>query len=85
MKGSAKTANTLHNRFHTVMDEYWDQFRVGGRRFGQQPTEDGYFEALREALHAGGLTSNDALTVADAGIRQVKHFGYFAGKGGKHS
>ncbi len=40
---------TPHYRFHTRMEQFWDQFRRGGARFGQIPSNAEYSKAVYES------------------------------------
>jgi hypothetical protein len=53
-----------HYEFHRSMESFWNQFRKGGKRFGQTPTNAEYGQALEQALRAGGYTPEEAASLA---------------------
>lgn len=75
MKGMAKEVGTQHWRFHKNLDDFWDAYRGTNRR----PSADQYREALKEALHAGGVNFRDSMNIAEAALAQARHAGYFGG------
>ncbi len=65
MRGNAfSEPGTEHFLFHSSMEGFWDQFRVGGARFGQVPSNAEYVEATRRALRTSGLSPGEAAELA---------------------
>ena len=75
LEGSAKIAGTAHHAFHKSMDGFWKIYRGTTK----VPDELAYSSAMAEALQAAGVHGNDAFILAEAAIKQAKHFGYFGG------
>jgi RHS repeat-associated protein len=56
LKGNAfKDCCSSHYKCHKSMEKFWDQYRKGGKKFGQMPTNRQYSQALRGALKSAGL------------------------------
>lgn len=83
LEGSAKIAGTSHNAFHKSLDGFWDLYRKNASRATQTVKEFDYQLAVQKALSVAGVNGNDALVLADAAVKQAKHFGYFSGRSGK--
>jgi hypothetical protein len=76
MRGNAFTeVGSPHYEFHRSLEGFWNQFRRGGARFGQTPTNAEYGTALEQALRAGGLSNADAATVAAQAAQQRAAYG----------
>jgi hypothetical protein len=68
MRGDAiRHPGTQHYRFHASLEAFWDQFRQGGARAGQRPTNAEYARALEQALLQSGHTAAETnVLVGDA-------------------
>jgi len=64
LRGNAFTEpGTPHYRFHESLEKFWDQYRRGGAKYPQVPTNAEYSQGLKEALRASGLSQRDAAAV----------------------
>ncbi len=76
MRGNAfKDIGSPHYEFHRSLEEFWNQFRKGGSRFGEIPTSADYNQALEHALLAAGLSPTDAATLAAQAAQQRAAYG----------
>jgi RHS repeat-associated protein len=56
LKGNAfKDCCSSHYKCHKSLEKFWDQYRKGGKKVGQIPTNRQYSQALRAALKSAGL------------------------------
>jgi hypothetical protein len=62
--GGTATAGTQHNLFHRSLERFWDQYRPGGARFGDVPTNGEYQRALVQALRDAGFNARQAYKIA---------------------
>ncbi len=81
LEGSAFTdAGTPHFEAHWYLENlFWPQFRKGGNRFGQRPTNLEYTGALLNSLRLAGMSRTDALTVVRSAVRQRVDHGLLGG------
>lgn len=76
MRGNAITeAGSPHYNFHQSLEQFWNQFRRGGPRFNQTPTNAEYGQALQQALEAGGFSSAEAQHLAAQAAQQRAAYG----------
>jgi hypothetical protein len=76
MKGNAfKDVGTPHYEFHRSLESFWNQFRPGGARFREIPTNAEYGVALEQALRAGGYSAEEAASIAAQAARQRAAYG----------
>jgi hypothetical protein len=91
LDGNAFIAGTEHNQFHVIIEKYWSQFRGGGANFGKPPSNQGYLQALREALSSVKVAGTGAPKYnqqqVDAWVKfaeeEQRGYGYFDGPGGQ--
>jgi RHS repeat-associated protein len=75
-QGNAFTQpGTPHYDFHQSLEQFWDQYRVGGDLYGSTPTNAQYGQALQQALQASGLSSSEASYLADQAAAQRTAYG----------
>lgn len=56
LRGNAfKDCCSSHYKAHKSLEKFWNDYRKGGKKFGQRPTNRQYSQALRTALTASGL------------------------------
>lgn len=80
LKGDALTQpGTPHFEAHASLERFWAQFRRGGARAGQVPTNLEYSKALLDSLEAAGLSRAQALQAVRASIRQRINVGQLGG------
>ncbi len=61
MRGDAfREPATPHFEFHASLERFWSQFRRGGARFQQVPTNAEYSQALYDALRDAGYSPREA-------------------------
>ena len=59
---------------HARIERFWNQFREGGSRFGEMPTNREYSQAVLTSMRAAGFTREQAMHVTRQAIRdQVQH------------
>lgn len=83
LQGGVQAKDSLHRLFHESMEAFFNQFRRGGLRADQQPTNAEYDIALRGALDAVGLLADEINVVAKLAEKSRRYWGYFDGPGGK--
>jgi len=66
---------TPHYIAHRSLEAFWNQFRTGGARFGQRPTNAEYGRALEDSLVAAGLSRSEAAELAAEAARQRAAYG----------
>jgi RHS repeat-associated protein len=65
---------TQHYQFHRYLEGFWSQFRRGGSREGERPTNGEYGRALEEALVTAGFPAVQARAYsADAARQREQH------------
>jgi hypothetical protein len=76
MKGDAiLDVGSPHYNFHRSLEDFWEQFRRTGPRFGTRPTCMEYDEALRTALSAAGYEGDVVLSLAEFAAQNRRGFG----------
>ena len=76
MEGNAFTdPGTPHYDFHESLENFWDQYREGGALEGSTPTNADYTNALENALKAGGLSAEEAESLAAQAAQQQAEYG----------
>ena len=76
LTGGTNDPNGGHYKFHRSLEDFWDQFRPGGARFGDRPTNGDYGAALENALIAAGVPAKDAVNIAAEARQQRIDNGY---------
>lgn len=66
---------TPHYEFHRSLEGFWDQFRKGGRRFGDIPTNGQYGQAVENALRAAGVPPEEVKRLSSLAAEQRLAFG----------
>lgn len=65
---------TPHYIVHYHMEEFWNQYRRNGDKYGKKPTNLEYSTALAESLEAAGYDRNESLYLTESAIRdQLEH------------
>ncbi len=76
MQGNAFVEpGTPHYDFHEHLEGFWSQFRRGGVRAGQFPTNAEYGTALTKSLRAGGYNAAEARMLASRARAQRLEYG----------
>jgi hypothetical protein len=65
MYGNTYTPEDQHYTFHYYIDQFWDQYRVGGAKAGKLPTLDEYEATMRNALEKMGYTADEAKRIQE--------------------
>jgi RHS repeat-associated protein len=56
LKGNAfKDVECSHYKAHEAMEQFWDQYRIGGAKYGEIPTNLEYSKALANSLRYAGF------------------------------
>jgi hypothetical protein len=80
LEGNAFTEpGTPHFEAHADMEQFWNQFRRGGARFGRLPTNLEYSRALQSSLRAAGLPEEEVRAAVRAATRQRVEYGLLGG------
>jgi hypothetical protein len=69
-----------HFKAHVTLEQFWNQFRRGGERAGQIPTNLEYTQALGQSLRAAGYTEAEAKQLINAVIEQRIQYGLLGGQ-----
>jgi hypothetical protein len=65
MRGNILTEpGTPHHTFHRSLEQFWDQYRKGGKLEQSMPTNAEYGEAVRRALIESGFSATQASDLA---------------------
>lgn len=76
LQGDAiRDVGSQHYRFHQSMERFWTQFRRGGARYGNQPSNREYSEALDKALREAGMNSSEASYLVGVARNNRAQFG----------
>jgi hypothetical protein len=71
LKGNAfKDVGTPHYNAHNNLEKFWDQYRKGGEKAGQRPTNFEYSKAPVDSMKASGKTQQEAMQLARAATKQ---------------
>lgn len=74
LKGTIHSGDA-HENFHRSMEEFWNEFRAGGSKPGDTPTNVQYSAALRKALKDAGVADGDIMTLVRQASRQRHQYG----------
>ena len=76
MRGNAfSEPGTQHFIFHRALEGFWDDFRRGGTRFGEIPTNGEYLEAMESALRESGIDASAAAELTKRTATQQRDAG----------
>ena len=76
LRGNAFTeVGSPHYEAHRSLESFWNQFRPGGARFREFPTNAEYGVALEQSLRAGGYSAEEASSIAAQAARQRAAYG----------
>lgn len=59
LDGNASRHGTEHTRFHSAIDEFFDDYRRGERRHGQTWSVNDYNRAASEGMRRAGLSRDE--------------------------
>jgi hypothetical protein len=76
LTGGTDDVNGQHYKYHRSLEDFWDQYRPGGAKFGDPPTNAEYGAAVEKALIDAGIPPVDALNLAQAARQQRIDAGY---------
>lgn len=81
LEGNAFTeVGSPHYEAHASLEQFWNQFRRGGARFGQRPTNTEYSGALGRSLRNAGLPEAEVQQAVRAAVRQRLDYGLLGGE-----
>lgn len=81
LEGNAFTQpGTPHYDAHTSMESFWNQFRRGGERYGEMPTNLEYSKGLLDSLRNAGYSTEEALDLTRQAIKQRVEYGLYGGE-----
>lgn len=64
---------------HDLLEEFWNQFRRGGDRYGELPTNIEYSKAVLDSLKKIGYSKQEALEITRQSIKQRVEYGLLGG------
>ena len=80
LEGNAFTQpETPHYMIYDLLEEFWNQFRRGGDRYGELPTNIEYSKAVLDSLKKIGYSKQEALEITRQSIRQRVEYGLSGG------
>jgi RHS repeat-associated protein len=80
LEGNAFTdVDSPHYNAHESLEEFWDQFRPGGDRYRELPTNLEYTQALADSLQAAGLSEAEVQQAVRAAVQQQLDYGLLGG------
>ena len=80
LEGNAFTQpETPHYMIHDLLEEFWNQFRRGGDRYGELPTNIEYSKAVLDSLKKIGYSKQEALEITRQSIKQRVEYGLSGG------
>ena len=80
LEGNAFTQpGTPHYMIHDLLEEFWNQFRRGGDRYGELPTNIEYSKAVLDSLKKIGYSKQEALEITRQSIKQRVEYGLLGG------
>ncbi len=81
LEGNAFTQpGTPHYNAHESMEGFWNQFRRGGDRYGEIPTNLEYLKAVFDSMQNSGFTRQEALDITRQSIKQRLEYGLLGGE-----
>ncbi len=81
LEGNAFTQpGTQHYNVHNTMEKFWNQFRRGGDRYGEIPTNLEYSKAVYDSMKEIGFTKQEALDITRNSIKQRVEYGLLGGE-----
>jgi hypothetical protein len=81
LSGNAFTQpGTPHYQAHADLEVFWNQYRKGGAKYGELPTNVEYSQALLNSLRAGSKTDTEAWGLTAAAMRQQIQYGLLGGQ-----
>lgn len=81
LRGNAFTQkNSPHYKVHQSLEGFWDQYRRGGTKFGQVPTNLEYTKAVKDALKTTNLSPSQIQAATRAAIKQRVQYGLSGGE-----
>ena len=76
LEGNAfKDIGSSHYSAHKNLEEFWNNFRLRGGKYGDIPTISDYNSALYDSLRAAGLTDAQAKSAVQSAIKQQSQYG----------
>ncbi|MDP4147487.1 MAG: type IV secretion protein Rhs [Bacillota bacterium] len=81
LEGNAFTqSGTSHYGAYASLENFWNQFRRGGEKYGEVPTNLEYSKALFDSLQGAGFTRNEALDITRQAMIQRVQYGLLGGE-----
>lgn len=80
LRGNAFTQKrSNHYKVHKSLEGFWDQYRDGGAKFGERPTNLEYSQALKKAMQTTSLSPAQVDAALKASIKQRVEYGQLGG------
>ena len=81
LEGNAfKDVNSPHYNAHENLEQFWNQYRRGGTKYGEVPTNLEYTKAMVDSLKAAGYSQQQAMQIANKAIKQRIQYGLLGGE-----
>jgi RHS repeat-associated protein len=68
-----------HYNAHESLEQFWNQYRRGGAKYGEVPTNLEYSKAMVDSLKDAGYTQQEAMQIAAKAIEQRVEHGLLGG------
>jgi hypothetical protein len=75
-----KDINSPHYNAHESLEKFWAQYRRGGSKYGEMPTNLEYTKAMVDSLKAAGYSQQEAMQIAREAIKQRIKYGLLGGE-----
>ncbi|ETD72718.1 type IV secretion protein Rhs [Pelistega indica] len=76
LKGNAFFDRGLdHYVVHQELEKFWNQYRKGGVKYGENPTVADYNDAMKSALCKTSLSTKEVDKAVDSAMRNQRQFG----------
>ncbi|MGC3997733.1 MAG: LysM peptidoglycan-binding domain-containing protein [Anaeromyxobacter sp.] len=75
VRGNPNRPGSEHSIFHRVLNAFFAQFKKGGSRVGERPTDAEYNRGLYEALRASGQSAARARSLAERAMKELESRG----------
>ena len=72
--------NSPHYKAHASLENFWNQYRKGGAKFGENPTVIEYSKALKKSLIDAGFSNDQALKAVRAATKNRIENGILGGQ-----
>ncbi|GAB1159748.1 hypothetical protein YWY31_57730 [Paenibacillus illinoisensis] len=68
-----------HYNAHESLEQFWNQYRRGGAKYGEIPTNLDYSKAVVDSLKSAGYIQKEAKQIVAGAIKQRVQYGLYGG------